>query len=143
MGRRRFLDAITSADASTEMANEGAGSLAATGAFSGTEWQEGGVFLTLPEGTDWSSSKLLTLDVYVPEGAGNFIAQVYAKTGPEWTWANTADMPLTAGQWNTLTADLSTLGNTAMMHEVGLKIGTSSTAFTGTFFIDNVQLLGE
>ena len=138
-----FWTAITSLEHSTEMASEGSASVAASGAFSGTAWEEGGIFIVPPEGTDWSNYALLTVDVYVPEGADNFISQIYLKTGEEWMWANTPDIQLVAGEWNTLTADLSALGDIADVREVGIKIGTSVTPFEGTFYVDNVQLLSE
>jgi hypothetical protein len=136
-----FWTAVTAAEHSSEMANAGESSLALTSSFSGTEWQEGGAFVDVPEGTDWSAYDQLTADVYVPEGADNFLAQVFTKTGDEWTWTNTSDFPLVAGQWNTITADLSTLGDLTNVREVGIKIGTSSTAFEGTFYVDNVSLV--
>ncbi len=138
-----FWTAITTLEQTDADASDGEHSLALTGAYSGTAWEEGGIFLTLPEAADWSSYDLLTMDVYVPEGAEGFLAQVYLKTGEGWTWANTADITLVAGQWNTITADLSTLGDTTNVREVGLKIGTSVAAFEGTFLVDNVVVWGE
>jgi hypothetical protein len=137
-----YWTGMSSAEPSTDMASEGTSSLALTGSFNGTEWQEGGVYFDFPEGVDWSGYSQLTVDVYVPEGATNFLAQVFVKTGADWTWANTPDISLVAGQWNTITADLSGLGNLAEVHEIGIKIGTSSTAFEGTFYVDNVSLVG-
>lgn len=139
-GKVDFWAAITDVKQSTEMASDGGGSLAATGTYSGAQWEEGGVFLTLPESADWSASNLLTLDIYAPEGATNFLAQVYTKTGEGWTWSNTRDLSLTAGEWNHLRADLSQLGDLTDVREVGIKIGTGATAFTGTFYIDNIAL---
>jgi hypothetical protein len=138
-----YWTAITTAEQSSEQSVDGDGSLALTGAFSGTAWQEGGAYFDLPEGTDWSASSVLTVQVYVPQGATNFLAQIFLKTGDAWTWANTPDISLTAGGWNTLSADLSALGDLTQVHEVGIKIGTSSTAFEGTFYIDNVRLGGS
>lgn len=125
---------------STVMASEGSGSLKLSISTSGTEWQEGGVFVDPPEAYDWSAASTISVDVYVPAEATNFLAQIFVKTGEGWTWANSADGPLTPGEWTTVTADLSTLGDIKNVREVGVKIGSGSTAFTGDVFIDNVTL---
>ena len=126
---------------SSDNASDGSDSLAITASFSGTEWNEAGVYFDPAEVQDWSSATQLTMDVYIPEGADNFLAQIFVKTGDDWTWANTADTPLVAGQWNTVTADLSTLGAVGALHEYGIKVGTSTTAFDGQILVDNVRLI--
>jgi hypothetical protein len=107
---------------------------------SGTEWQEGGIYFDLAEPADWSAAKTISADVYVPAEAAGFLAQIFVKTSDEWTWANSADAQLTPGEWTKVTADLSALGNVADVREVGVKIGTSVTAFEGDVFIDNIVL---
>jgi len=125
---------------STDMASEGTGALKLSLSLSGTEWQEGGVFVDPATPYDWSGAKTISVDVYVPAEATNFLAQIFVKTGEGWTWANSADAQLTPGEWTTVTADLSTLGDIKDVREVGVKVGTGSTAFTGDVFIDNVML---
>ncbi|MBI5928802.1 MAG: discoidin domain-containing protein [Chloroflexi bacterium] len=127
--------------ASDAMATDGTGALKLTVSTSGTQWEEGGAYFDFPEAVDWSSATAVTVDVYVPAEAVNFLAQVFVKTGPDWTWANTADTALTPGEWTTVTADLSTLGAINELHEIGVKVGSGSTAFEGDIFIDNIQLV--
>ncbi|MBI5959777.1 MAG: discoidin domain-containing protein, partial [Chloroflexi bacterium] len=125
---------------STDMATEGTGSLKLSLSLSGTAWEEGGVYVDPPTAYDWSAASTVSADVYVPAEATNFLAQIFVKTGEGWTWANSADVQLTPGEWTTVTADLSTLGEIADVHEVGVKVGSGSTAFTGDVFIDNIAL---
>ncbi|MBI5960324.1 MAG: hypothetical protein HY866_16405 [Chloroflexi bacterium] len=125
---------------STDMATEGTGSLKLSLSLSGTAWEEGGVYVDPPTAYDWSAASTVSADVYVPAEATNFLAQIFVKTGEGWTWANSADAQLTPGEWTTVTADLSTLGEIADVHEVGVKVGSGSTAFTGDVFIDNIAL---
>src|SRR5690606_15970312 len=105
-----------------------------------SEWSEGGVYLVIPEGTDWSGASSINVDVFVPAEASDFLAQIFTKTGADLSWSNTADIPLVAGEWNTLVGDLSTLGAVGEVFEVGIKVGSGSTAFTGDFLIDNVVI---
>ncbi len=130
-------------DQSTEWASAGSASLMLSGEFSGTAWEEMGVYIDPPDGRDWSSWDTLSVDVYAPAEASGFIAQVFMKTGDGWTWVNTPDIALVPGEWTTLTADLSQMGDAAAVKEFGVKIGTSTTAFSGAFYIDGVRLSGE
>jgi hypothetical protein len=122
------------------MADEGNAALKLTLSTSGTGWEEGGVFVDLPEPADWSTASTVSADVYVPVGAEGFLAQVFLKTGDDWTWANTPDTQLVPGEWTTVTADLSIMGDIANVRELGVKVGASVTAFEGDVFIDNVIL---
>jgi len=125
---------------SSEQATAGAQSLQLDATLSGTAWQEAGAFYTLPAAADWSAFTQLAVDIYLPEGATDFIAQIFIKTGSDWTWANTPDTGLTAGGWTTLVADLSTMGDLTQVREYGIKVGTSVTAFSGGILVDNVRL---
>lgn len=125
---------------SAEQASEGDQSLALVVTFTGDSWQEAGI--TRVGDTDWSGAERLSLDVYVPEGAEDFIAQVYTKSGNDWTWTQSLDLPLTAGQWNTLTIPVADLGDASSIHEFGLKIGSSTGQTDGAFYVDNVRLIG-
>ena len=129
--------AITDADAS-----DGSQSVAITVSFNGTEWQEAGIYLQ-PGGLDWSGYNEFAVDVFVPEGATDQLAQIFIKTGDDWTWANTPDIPLLAGEWTTVTADLSTMGDMSAVQEYGIKVGTGATAFEGDILIDNFRLAGD
>ncbi len=134
-----------SMDVTGEMATDGSQSLAITASFSGTEWNEAGAYFDPPGGADWSAASQISADVYVPAGADNFLAQIFDKTGGDWTWANSPDIPLTPGAWTTTTADgltLGALGDMSALHEYGVKVGTSTTAFDGQILIDNVRLIG-
>jgi hypothetical protein len=114
-----FWAALTTAEQSDEHANSGSYSLKVTGAYSGNGWEEGGVFIVAPDDTDWSACDTLTMDVFAPEGAGTFIAQIYTKTGDELTWTNTADTTLVPGEWTTVVADLSMMGDVSAIKEFG------------------------
>ncbi len=124
-----------------EQSSEGDHALALTATYTGGSWQEAGVGVQ-PGGADWSHFANLTIDIYVPVDAGDFIAQVYTKTGDGWAWSNSADIALTAGEWNKLSIPLSDLGDASDVHEAGIKIGSSTAQFSGTFLIDNVKLSG-
>jgi hypothetical protein len=126
---------------SADMASDGAGALKLNLLTSGTAWEEGGVYVDPATPLDLSSAVSITADVYVPAEATNFLAQIFVKTGEEWTWANTADTALTPGEWTTVTADLSTLGNSADVREIGVKVGSGSTAFEGPIYIDNITVV--
>ena len=130
----------TGLDVSTEMADEGQQSLALQASFSGDGWQEAGTWVQPAAATDWTAYDELSLDVCVPEDASDFIAQLFVKTGPDWTWANTPDTPLAPGQWTTISGDLSAMGDMTAVREYGVKVGTSLTAFEGDILIDNVRL---
>jgi hypothetical protein len=123
------------------MASDGAGALKLNLLTSGTAWEEGGVYVDPATPLDLSSAVSITADVYVPAEATNFLAQIFVKTGEEWTWANTADTALIPGEWTTVTADLSTLGNSADVREIGVKVGSGSTAFEGPIYIDNITVV--
>ncbi len=129
-------------DVSTTAASDGTQALALSAVLPGDSWQEAGAFVTQPgSGVDWSTYQQLAVDVYLPAGADDFIGQIFVKAGPDWTWANTPDTPLTAGGWTTLIADLSQMGDLAVVREFGVKVGTSVTAFDDALLIDNVRLL--
>jgi mannan endo-1,4-beta-mannosidase len=101
-----------------------------------------GVYIDPPDGVDWSAYPAVSVDVYAPAEASGFIAQIFMKTGDDWAWVNTPDTQLVPGEWNTLTADLSAMGDAAAVKEIGVKVGTSVTAFTGAFYVDNITLVG-
>jgi hypothetical protein len=127
---------------STDAASEGAQSLALTlNVTGGGSWQEGGAFVQPEGGLDWSAYDQLAVDVFVPEGADGFLSQIFAKTGADWTWANTPDTPLVGGEWTTVTADLSALGDMTAVNEYGVKVGSSTGALDGDVLIDNVRLI--
>lgn len=127
---------------STEQASDGEQSLALEASYTGDgTWQEAGVSVDPQDGADWTGSTQLVMDVFVPEEAENLIAQIFMKTGEGWTWANSADNPLTPGAWTAVTADLSTMGDLSAVRQFGVKIGTSATAFDGVILIDNVRLV--
>ncbi|MBK8023930.1 MAG: discoidin domain-containing protein [Chloroflexi bacterium] len=122
-------------------ASEGEGSLAISASMPGGTWQESGAFVQPSASQDWTAVDQLAMDVYLPEGATDFIGQIFVKTGADWTWANTPDTPLMPGVWTTLTADLPSMGDMADVREYGIKAGTSVTAFDGDILVDNVRLL--
>ncbi|HEX2620213.1 MAG TPA: discoidin domain-containing protein, partial [Phototrophicaceae bacterium] len=126
---------------SADGASDGAQSLAIDAVYTGGSWQEAGASVQPEGGADWSGYQQLAMDVYLPEGATDFIGQIFVKTGADWTWANTPDTPLVAGQWTTITADLSTLGDMTALNEYGVKVGTSVTAYEGAVLIDNIRLV--
>jgi hypothetical protein len=128
-------------DVSVDDATDGEQSLALGLVTTGEGWQEGGAFIQPEGGVDWSAYSQLAVDVYLPEGDG-FLAQIFIKTGDEFTWANTADITLVPGQWTTVFANLSVMGNTSAIRELGVKVGTSVTAFDGIILFDNVRLIG-
>ena len=142
----RWLNSWTggkSVAADTALASDGTTSLTLSASYTGGSWQEAGAFVQPENGADWSQYRTISMDVYVPEGANDFLAQVYTKTGDDWTWTNSADITLTPGDWNPVRVPLSALGDVRSVHEFGIKIGSSTAVYDGTFNIDNVRLTGQ
>lgn len=121
------------------IASDGEQSLAVTSSFSGTEWAESGAMLATG-GVDWSAYDTLSVDVFVPEGSENLLSQIFIQTGEDWTWANTGDIALVAGEWTTVTANLADLGDMSLVQQFGVKVGTSAMAFEGEYYVDNWRL---
>ncbi len=117
------------------------GALALALVTTGGSWQEGGVYVQPAGGADWSAYGQLSVDIFVPEGGDGFLSQIFVKTGADWTWANTGDTPLMAGEWTTVTADLSALGELTAVGEYGIKVGSSTAVFDGSVLIDNLRLI--
>jgi hypothetical protein len=101
------------------------------------DWEEGGVKRLLGS-MNWSTFERVSIDIYVPEEADYFIVQLYLKTGPGFSWKQTPDTYLTPGQWTTVMADLSQLGDASDVREIGVKIGTSQTSYKGFVYFDRV-----
>ncbi|MEP7292885.1 MAG: DUF5060 domain-containing protein [Chloroflexota bacterium] len=141
------LDGWTLAEASTaqnanvapaaDQAADGSSSLALSGSFEGSTRQEVTAFVQ-PD-ADWSASTQITLDVYAPEGATDFSAQVYAETGTDAAEGESQNFALTPGQWNHLTVQLGQLGDLTDVRQFGVRIGTSIRVFEGTFYVDNLR----
>jgi hypothetical protein len=126
--------------AASNESTDGAGSLELSAAYTGGSWQEAGAFVQAD--MDWSQYETVTLDIYVPEEANDFLAQVYTKTGDAWTWTNSPDIHLNPGDWNPVSVPLSALGDVSAIREFGVKIGSSTAVYHGEFRIDNVRLSG-
>ncbi|MCI0712124.1 MAG: discoidin domain-containing protein, partial [Chloroflexi bacterium] len=137
-----YWTAGKSMDLTNENASEGNSALAIEAIFSGTTWEETGIYVEPAGGVDWTGNQL-AFDVFIQEGAGDFIAQVFVLTGEEWTWANTSDTMLVPGEWTTVVADLSSMGDPSAINQYGIKVGTSVSAFEGQILIDNVRLIGD
>lgn len=135
-----YWTAGKSMDLATENASQGSSALAIEATFSGTTWEEMGIYVEPEGGVDWTG-KQLTFDVYMPDGASNFIAQVFILTGEEWTWANAPDTVLVPGEWTTVTAELSEMGDASAINQYGIKVSTSTTAYEGPVLVDNVRLI--
>ncbi|MBN2305228.1 MAG: discoidin domain-containing protein, partial [Anaerolineae bacterium] len=117
------------------------GALVMSGAWIADGWNEGGVFVQNDEGWDLSAYSLLTVEVCAPEGAVEFFGQIFMKTGEEWTWANNPGGAPAAGDCMVYEADLADMGDMTNVKQIGVKIGTSATAFEGSFSVDNVTVL--
>jgi hypothetical protein len=129
-----------SINVSDAFASDGAQSLSVSVNYAATQWQEAGVFFQPPQPLDWSSYTTLSVDIYVPAEAENFIAQLYTKTGDSWSWTNTPNIALTPDAWTTVTADLSAMGIVRDVREFGIKFATYEANFTGEFYVDRVVL---
>ncbi|MEO1165839.1 MAG: discoidin domain-containing protein, partial [Chloroflexota bacterium] len=129
-------------DVSSDFASDGEQAMAVSIVTTGETWQEGGVFYQTG-GVDWSAYTSLDVDIYAPDEASDFIAQIFVKTDEDWTWANTPDTPLNADDWTTISATLADLGDMTDVNEVGIKIGSGATAFDGQFYVDNMRLVAS
>jgi hypothetical protein len=125
---------------SVDFGSEGTKALAIAVNYDDTQWQETAVYVQPAAPLDWSAYDTLSMDVYVPAEAQNFVAQLYTKTGDDWTWTNTANIALQSGEWTTVSANLGELGNIADVRELGIKFGTYESNFRGIFHLDNVRL---
>lgn len=104
-------------------------------------WEEAGIFYRFEdEPYDLSAYATYSVDVFIDSDANpsDFRAQLYVKTGGDWQWNASNDIPVSPGQWTTLSMDLATLENRQEAHEIGLKIGATITAFTGNIYLDNI-----
>lgn len=123
-------------------ATEGQWGLALQVSYSGGgNWTEAGAFVTPLCQSDWSSYTTLALDVYAPAELTGAIAQVYIKSGPDWIWVQAQNISLNSNGWTSIAVDLSSLQATlSQVNELGIKIGTSESAFEGSLYVDNVRL---
>jgi hypothetical protein len=111
--------------------------------FTGKGWQEAGGIKQLG-GEDWSAFEQISVYIYVPRTATGFIVQLHLQTKvPNLIWEHTSDISLKPDQWNQVVVVLGDLVKEGELKDVrafGIKIGTSTTAFEGAFFIDNVSV---
>ncbi len=119
---------------STDQASDADTSLVVTASFTGESGQVA-TALVQPN-ADWSGHTSVSVNVYAPQDAADFEAQVYAKSGG--AEADSAHVALSPGAWTTVTLDLSTLGDLSSVRELGVKIGSNIAVFDGSFYIDRV-----
>ncbi|HOB16955.1 MAG TPA: discoidin domain-containing protein [Defluviitoga sp.] len=135
-----FWPSIKTIEVTDEMSTSNSRSLKLEGVYSGEGWQEGGIFV-FPEIKDWSGWDMVMMDLYVPEKAKDFIAQIYFKIGDSWTWVNTADIYLIPESWNTIRVNLNDLIKDKEVKEFGIKIGSSVSKSEFYFYLDNIRLI--
>ncbi len=132
------VGAGTSAEVSSAQASDGVAALALDVNFTGGA-QEAGVVILREGGIDWSAHTTLTLDVYAPEGANDFAAQVYTITGEGLIENGSQHVALIPGRWTRVSVQLNLLGDLSDVRALGIRIGTNFTAFDGTFYVDNLR----
>lgn len=117
----------------------GGGALEVTVGLSGRGWSD--VTVESPEiNRDLTKFKELRISVFAPAGAPSDLrAQVFAKSGPGWTWADGGWLPLSIGQWRVITLPIVEIPNPTQVRAVGVKVGGNSR-FNGSVLLDKVEL---
>jgi hypothetical protein len=137
---------------SATFVSHGTGSVQVMAEFPGIRWT--GAYVERPMYvTDWTPYGSISVDVYLPEYAPNGLGGRFILTvGEKWEWTEVnRSIPLTPGQWTTLTANLKPgsqdwkfFPSDAFrkdVRKIGLRIESDKQpAYTGPLFIDNVRL---
>jgi hypothetical protein len=89
-------------------------------------------------------SNIITAHVYIPASAAGISGRIYLQDS-NWTWFDSGKTSLTAGAWNTLSWNISSLSFVNTCNDVGIMLDFAS-AFDGTYQVDSIdfkQTLGE
>jgi Domain of unknown function (DUF5060)/Mannanase, galactose-binding domain-like len=121
---------------SSDQATDGSAALAIQSNFSGSSSQE--AIVSVPVKADWSAHTTVALDIYAPEGATDFGAQIFITTGTAQSETGSEHIALQPGQWNHIAVQLSPLGDLHDVRGLGVKIGTNFSVFDGVFYVDKI-----
>ena len=143
-----------SATLSREHASEGQYSLKLVADFpGGGAWTA--ALIEVMEYFDWSPYSVISVDVYIPEGASNKLkGEIIFTVGEDWTWTEMSrTTKLKTGEWTTIKANMKPGSKTwrrykpddefrADVRKVAIRIASDKfPVYNGPIYIDNIRLI--
>jgi len=143
-----------SATLSREHASEGQYSLKLVADFpGGGAWTA--ALIEVMEYFDWSTYSVISVDVYIPEGATNKLkGEIIFTVGEDWTWTEMSrTTKLKTGEWTTIKANMKPGSKTwrrykpddefrADVRKVAIRIASDKfPVYNGPIYIDNIRLI--
>jgi len=92
------------------------------------------------------TGKSIAARIWIPSGFPSGGGAVYVKTGAGNVWSNGQWLNFTTNNWNTMYLDPSNLGSTSAgadftnIKEIGVGIGGYSSVWSGTLYLDAVEV---